>query len=54
MGFQVIQIAINTCVPSAQMFNHYITMTDIKNLPKDMVAYMSRKVDTMIKESVFV
>ena len=54
MGFQVIQIAINTCVPSAQMFNHYITMTDIKNLPKDMVAYMSRKIDTMIKESVFV
>lgn len=54
LGFQVIQIAINTCVPSKDMFNHYITMTDIKNLPKDMVTYMSRKVDHLIKERVFV
>jgi cobalamin biosynthesis protein CobT len=54
LGFQVIQIAINTCVPSADMFNHYITMTDIKNLPKDMVTYMSRKVDHLIKERVFI
>lgn len=29
-------------------------MTDIKNLPKDMVTYMSRKVDHLIKERVFV
>jgi len=54
MGFQVIQIAISECVPSAEMFSHYITMTDIANLPKDMVNYMSKKVGKLIKERVFV
>jgi hypothetical protein len=29
-------------------------MTDIKNLPKELVAYMSRKVDKLIKEKVTV
>lgn len=52
MGFQVIQIAIEHHVPSKEMFDYYIQMTDIKNLPRDMVAYMSRKVDKLIKETV--
>lgn len=52
LGFQVIQIAIEECVPSAQMFDYFIKMTDIKNLPRDMVSYMSRKVDKLIKERV--
>lgn len=51
LGFQVIQIAIDECVPSDQMFNHYIKMTNIKNLPKDMISYMSRKIDKLIKSS---
>lgn len=54
MGFQVIQIAISEVVPSSEMFNHFIKMTDIANLPKDMVNYMSKKVDKLIKERVFV
>lgn len=54
LGFQVIQIAISSHVPSKDMFNHFITMTDIDNLPKDMVNYMSKKVDKLIKERVFV
>ena len=52
LGFQVIQIAIEEAVPSAQMFDYFIKMTDIKNLPREMVGYMSRKVDKLIKERV--
>jgi Mg-chelatase subunit ChlD len=52
LGFQVIQIAIEEAVPSKEMFDYYIKMTDIKNLPRDMVGYMSRKVDKLIKERV--
>jgi nitric oxide reductase activation protein len=54
LGFQVIQIAISECVPSAEMFNHYITMTDMDSLPKDLVNYMSRKIGKLVKERVFV
>ena len=52
LGFQVLQIAIEESVPSAQMFDYFIKMTDIKNLPNDMINYMSRKVDKLIKERV--
>jgi cobalamin biosynthesis protein CobT len=52
LGFQVIQIAIDSSVPSAQMFNHFVKMTDIKNLPKDLISYVSRKVDKLVKERV--
>jgi hypothetical protein len=51
-GFQVIQIAIEESVPSKEMFDYYIKMTDIKNLPRDLVGYMSRKIDKLIKERV--
>jgi hypothetical protein len=54
LGFQVIQIAIEEHVPSRDMFDYFIKMTDIKNLPKELVAYMSRKVDKLIKEKVTV
>jgi nitric oxide reductase activation protein len=54
LGFQVIQIAIEESVPSRDMFDYFIKMTDIKNLPRDMVAYMSRKVDKIIRERVTV
>jgi len=52
LGFQVIQIAIETEVPSAQMFDYYIKMTDIKNLPRDLANYMSKKIDKLIREKV--
>jgi len=52
LGFQVIQIAIEECVPSREMFDYFIKMTNIKDLPRDMTAYMSRKVDKMIKQTV--
>jgi hypothetical protein len=52
LGFQVIQIAIEESVPSKEMFDHFIKMTNIKNLPRDLVGYMSRKVDKLIKERV--
>lgn len=54
LGFQVIQIAIEEHVPSREMFDYFIQMTDIKNLPKDLVNYMSKKVDKLIKEKVTV
>ncbi len=52
LGFQVIQIAIEEHVPSKEMFDYFIQMTDIKNLPKDLVNYMSKKVDKLIKEKI--
>jgi len=50
LGFQVIQIAINNYVPSEKMFNHFIKMTDIKTLPIDMVNYLSRHINRLVKE----
>jgi hypothetical protein len=52
LGFQVIQIAIHEHVPSAEMFTHFVKMTDIASFPKTFVNYMSRKVDSMIKERI--
>jgi cobalamin biosynthesis protein CobT len=50
LGFQVIQIAIEEEVPCDEMFDYYIQMTNIENLPNDMIAYVSKKVDKLIKE----
>ena len=52
LGFQIIQIAIEEGVPSSEMFDYFIKMTNIKNLPKDLVSYMSRKVDKLIKDRI--
>lgn len=49
LGFQVIQIAIEEHVPCEEMFDYYIKMTDIKNLPNDLIAYVSKRVDKLIK-----
>lgn len=49
LGFQVIQIGIEECVPSEEMFDYYIKMTNIKNLPNDLIAYVSKKVDKLIR-----
>lgn len=50
LGFQVIQIAIEEEVPCDEMFDYYIQMTNIENLPNDMISYVSKKVDKLIKE----
>jgi hypothetical protein len=52
LGFQVIQIAIDECVPSKEMFTHFVKMTDINNLPNELTMYLSRKVDKLIQERV--
>lgn len=52
LGFQVIQIAINNHVPSDKMFTHFVVMDNIASLPKNLTSYMSRKVNTLIKEHV--
>jgi uncharacterized protein with von Willebrand factor type A (vWA) domain len=49
LGFQVIQIAIEEHVPCEEMFDYHIKMTDIKNLPNDIIAYVSKRVDKLIK-----
>jgi nitric oxide reductase activation protein len=49
LDFQVIQIAIEEGIPSKEMFNQYIKMTDIKNLPNDLINFASRKIDKLIK-----
>jgi uncharacterized protein YegL len=54
LGLQVIQIAIDSSVRSERMFKHYIKMTDIANLPTDMVKFLSKKIDHLIKEKVFI
>lgn len=51
LGFQVIQIAIEAEVPSTDMFDYHIQMTNIENLPNDLIAYVSKKVDKLIKET---
>ena len=48
MGMQVVQIAIETMVPSEKMFKHFVKMTDIKNLPADMFQLFARKVTKMM------
>ena len=50
LGFQVIQIAIEEHVPCEEMFDYYIRMTNIESLPNDLIAYVSKKVDNLIKE----
>jgi hypothetical protein len=50
LGFQVIQIAIEEHVPCEEMFDYYIRMTNIESLPNDLIAYVSKKVDRLIKE----
>lgn len=52
LGFQVIQIAIDESVPSKDMFDYYVTMTDIKTLPTTLATYMANKVDKLIKETI--
>lgn len=49
LGFQVIQIAIEEHVPCEEMFDYHIKMTNIKNLPNDIIAYVSKRVDKLIK-----
>lgn len=51
LGFQVIQIAIEEEVPCEEMFDYHIQMTNIESLPNDLIAYVSKKVDKLIKES---
>jgi hypothetical protein len=52
LGFQVIQIAIEEYVPSEEMFDYSIKMTDIKSLPNDLIAYVSSRVDKLIVSRV--
>lgn len=54
LGFQVIQIAIEEEVPCNEMFDYYIKMTDIKNLPNDLITYVSKKVDRIIKAKTII
>lgn len=50
-GFQVIQIAIDS-VDSKRMFKHWVKMTNIKDLPSDMAAFIKKKLNKLIKEKV--
>jgi len=52
LGFQVVQVAINNYVPSEEMFSHFVKMTNIETLPRDMANYLSRKANVLIKETV--
>ncbi len=52
LGFQVIQIAIDSSVRPEEMFQHYVKMTDVSSLPRELAGYMSTRIDKMIKERV--
>lgn len=52
LGFQVIQIAIDSSVPSREMFKSFVKMTDIASLPAEMVRFMSRKMSMIMKEHI--
>ena len=53
MNMQVIQIAIDS-VKSHLMFSNHVKMTDMKTFPSDLVNYLKRKVNRMIKEKITV
>lgn len=49
LGFQVIQIAIQGNIPSKQMFDYYVDMTNIETLPNQLITYVSKYVDEELK-----
>jgi len=49
LGFQVIQITIQGNIPSKQMFDYYIDMTNIETLPDQLITYVSKYVDKELK-----
>ncbi len=52
LGFQVIQIAIQGNVPSKQMFDYYVNMTNIETLPNQLITYISKYVDKELKTKI--
>ena len=52
LGFQVIQIAIQGNVPSKQMFDYYVDMTNIETLPNQLITYVSKYVDKELKTKI--
>jgi hypothetical protein len=44
MGFDVIQIAINSSLEPSTMFKNYVKLFDIKTLPKDLNTIIKRKI----------
>jgi len=49
LGFQVIQITIQGNIPSKQMFDYYVDMTNIETLPDQLITYVSKYVDKELK-----
>lgn len=49
LGFQIIQIAIQGNIPSNQMFDYYVDMTNIETLPNQLITYVSKYVDKELK-----
>lgn len=47
MGFTVIQIAIEAHVPSEKMFTHFVKLTSIATLPRDLGAVLKKAVQTI-------
>lgn len=52
LGFHVVQIAIDSRVPSEKMFTHFVKFNNIDDLPNDLVRFMSRKATQMMKQRV--
>lgn len=52
LGFQVVQIAIESSVPSEQMFTDFVKMTNIQSLPGDLISYLKPMIRRQIKEKV--
>ena len=49
LGFQVIQITIQGNIPSKEMFDYYIDITNIETLPDQLITYVSKYVDKELK-----
>lgn len=49
LGFQIIQIAIESHVPSEDMFDMHVKLTNINSLPSDLVSYVSRNMKKLLK-----
>lgn len=52
MNMQVVQVAIDSSVPSRKMFNHHVDFLDLNKLPTDLSRYVSTHLKNKLKTKV--
>ena len=52
MGFRIVQICINASYDPAMMFRHYVSLTEMGSLARDLGREISRALAAKIKTHV--